>query len=312
MVGICQKTEKGNNTMLNEPTRDTVLIVDDEDALRLVLRRMLEGEGCGVLTASDGTEALEILQAHPDSISVVILDWLMPQMTGIELLRWMKTQEHIEHIPVIMLTALDDPERIKEGIDAGAFYYLVKPFQRTLLKSILRAAVSDFHNTRHLLEKLKQYEKPIALLEEGTFRFRTPEEAEQLAVMIASATPDPEHAMVIAELLMNAIEHGNLGISYEDKGKLVEEDLWRAEVDRRLALPENANKDVVVRMKRADRNLQIEIEDQGIGFDFERYLRIDQSRLFDNHGRGIAIASASLNVQFLGKGNHLVVTIPVG
>jgi DNA-binding response OmpR family regulator len=298
--------------MSNKPTRDTVLIVDDEDALRDVLRRMLEGEGCGVLTARDGTEGLEMLQAHPESISVVILDWVMPQMSGIELLRWMKTQDHIEHIPVIMLTALDDPERIKEGIDAGAFYYLVKPFQRTLLKSILRAAVFDFHNTRHLLEKLKQYEKPIALLEEGTFRFRTPEEAEQLAVMIASETPDPEHAMVIAELLMNAIEHGNLGITYEEKGKLVEEDLWQAEVDRRLALPENANKNVVVRMKKANRNLQIEIEDQGTGFDFERYLRFDESRLFDNHGRGIAIAMASLNVQFLGTGNKVVVTFPVG
>lgn len=298
--------------MLNEPTRDTVLIVDDEDALRDVLRRMLEGEGCGVLTARDGTEGLEILQAHPESISVVILDWVMPQMSGIELLRWMKTQDHIEHIPVIMLTALDDPERIKEGIDAGAFYYLVKPFQRTLLKSILRAAVFDFHNTRHLLEKLKQYEKPIALLDEGTFRFRTPEEAEQLAVMIASETPDPEHAMVIAELLMNAIEHGNLGITYEEKGKLVEDDLWQAEVDRRLALPENANKNVVVRMKKADRNLQIEIEDQGTGFDFERYLRIDESRLFDNHGRGIAIAMTLLKVQFLGTGNRVVVTFPVG
>jgi len=298
--------------MLNEPTRDTILIVDDEDALRDVLRRTLEGEGCGVLTARDGTEGLEILQAHPESISVVILDWVMPQMSGIELLRWMKTQDHIEHIPVIMLTALDDPERIKEGIDAGAFYHLVKPFQRTLLKSILRAAVFDFHNTRHLLEKLKQYEKPIALLQEGTFRFRTPEEAEQLAVMIASATPDPEHAMVIAELLMNAIEHGNLGISYEDKGKLIEEERWQAEVDRRLALPENATKDVVVRMKKADRNLQIEIEDQGTGFDFERYLRIDQSRLFDNHGRGIAIAMTLLKVQFLGTGNKVVVTIPVG
>ncbi|TSA17233.1 response regulator [bacterium] len=298
--------------MSNEPTRDTVLIVDDEDALRDVLRRMLEGEGCGVLTARDGTEGLEMLQAHPESISVVILDWVMPQMSGIELLRWMKTQDHIEHIPVIMLTALDDPERIKEGIDAGAFYYLVKPFQRTLLKSILRAAVFDFHNTRHLLEKLKQYEKPIALLEEGTFRFRTPEEAEQLAVMIASETPDPEHAMVIAELLMNAIEHGNLGITYEEKGKLVEDDLWQAEVDRRLALPENANKNVVVRMKKADRNLQIEIEDQGTGFDFEQYLRFDESRLFDNHGRGIAIAMASLNVQFLGTGNKVVVTFPVG
>jgi CheY-like chemotaxis protein len=296
---------------MSMPGRDTVLIVDDEAALREVLRRMLEEEGCGVLTAADGTEALEILQTHPDSITVVILDWIMPQMSGIELLRWMKKQGHIEHIPVIMLTALDDPERIKEGIDAGAFYYLIKPFQRPLLNSILRAAVADYHAFRHLLETLKQYKKPIALLTEGTFRFRTPQEAEQVAVMIASATPDPEHAMVIAELLLNAIEHGNLGITYAEKGKLLDENAWEKEVERRLALPENANRNAEVRMKRVGGNLQIEIEDQGSGFDFQRYLKIDESRLFDNHGRGIAIARSALNIEFVGAGNKVVVTIPV-
>ncbi|MCX6134349.1 MAG: response regulator [Ignavibacteriales bacterium] len=298
--------------MVNEPNRDTVLVVDDEEPLRDVLRRMLEEEGCGVLTASNGSEALKILQTHPDSISVVILDWMMPQMTGIELLRWMKTQRRIEHIPVIMLTALDDPARIKEGIDAGAFYYLIKPFQRMLLNSILRAAVADYHAFRHLLDTLQQYKKPIALLEEGVFRFRTPQEAEQVAVVIASATPDPEHAMVIAELLLNAVEHGNLGITYAEKGKLVDENAWEEEVTRRLALPENAERNVEVRMKRVGSNLQVEIEDQGTGFDYQRYLSIDESRLFDNHGRGIAIARAALNIEFVGTGNKVLVSIPLG
>jgi DNA-binding response OmpR family regulator len=297
--------------MVNEPSRDTVLVVDDEEPLRDVLQRMLEEEGCGVLTAPDGAEGLKILETHPESISVVILDWMMPQMTGIELLRWMKKQKHIEHIPVIMLTALDDPDRIKEGIDAGAFYYLIKPFQRPLLNSILRAAVADYHAYRHLLETLKQYKKPIALLEEGTFRFRTPQEAEQVAVMIASATPDPEHAMVIAELLLNAVEHGNLGITYAEKGKLLEADLWEQEVTRRLALPENANRNVEVRVKRMAGNLQVEIQDQGPGFDYNRFLTIEESRLFDNHGRGIAIARSALNVEFVGSGNKVIVSIPV-
>lgn len=296
---------------MKTPGRDTVLIVDDEEPLRVVLRKMLEEEGCGVFTAADGTEALNIIQTHPDSVSVVILDWMMPQMSGIELLRWMKKQPHIEHIPVIMLTALDDPDRIKEGIDAGAFYYLIKPFQRPLLNSILRAAVADYHAFRHLLETLKQYKKPIALLEEGTFRFRTPQEAEQVAVMIASATSDPEHAMVIAELLLNAVEHGNLGITYAEKGKLLDENAWEREVTQRLALPENADRNVEVRMKRVDGSLQIEIEDQGSGFDFERFLKIDESRLFDNHGRGIAIARAALDVEYVGSGNKVVVTIPI-
>jgi DNA-binding response OmpR family regulator len=290
---------------------DTVLIVDDEQALRSVLGKMLIDEGCRILTAADGTEAQAILLANPEPISVVILDWMMPQMTGIELLRWMKKQTFIEHIPVIMLTALDDPERIKEGIDAGAFYYLVKPFQRPLLQSILRAAVSDYHSTRQLLEKLKQCARPLAFMDEGTFRFRTIGEAEQLAVMIASASPEPEHSMVIAELLLNAVEHGNLGITYEDKGKLITDNIWNEEVDRRLALPENRKKYAVVRMSKNGPNMRIEIEDQGPGFDFARFMQIDESRLFDNHGRGIAIARSALNVEFLQPGNRVVVTIPM-
>ena len=301
----------GNEEILTEHRVDTVLIVDDEQALRSVLARMLIEEGCSVLTAADGTDAQAILQANPEPISVVILDWMMPQMSGIELLRWMKKQARIEHIPVIMLTALDDPERIKEGIDAGAFYYLVKPFQRKLLQSILRAAVSDYHSTRQLLEKLKQCARPLAFMEEGTFRFRTLAEADQLAVMIASATPEPEHAMVIAELLLNAMEHGNLGITYEDKGRLVADNTWNEEIDRRLALPENEKKYATVRMRKEGSNLRVEIEDEGPGFDFERFMQIDESRLFDNHGRGIAIARSALNVEFVQPGNKVIVTIPM-
>ncbi len=296
---------------MKEPTSDTVLIVDDEQALRIVLQKMLHDEGCNVVTAADGSEALEILRSSYESISAVVLDWMLPQMTGIELLRWMKMQPHIDLIPVIMLTALDDPDRIKEGIDAGAFYYLVKPFQKPLLQSILRAAVSDYHSSRHLLEKLKQCARPFVFLQEGSFRFRTIEEAEQLAVMIASATPDPEHAMFISELLLNAVEHGNLGITYEDKFKLVEENTWLAEIERRLALAENAQKYVEVKVKKEAGLLRIEIEDQGPGFDFERFLKIDESRLYDNHGRGIAIARSALNVEFVGAGNKAVVTIPM-
>jgi DNA-binding response OmpR family regulator len=300
-----------NEEVVTEHRIDTVLIVDDEQALRSVLGKMLIDEGCRVLTAADGVEAQSILTANPEPISVVILDWLMPEMSGIDLLRWMKVQPRIEHIPVIMLTALDDPERIKEGIDAGAFYYLIKPFQKPLLQSILRAAVSDYHSTRQLLEKLKQCARPLAFMDEGTFRFRTLAEADQLAVMIASATPEPEHAMVIAELLLNAVEHGNLGITYEDKGRLVAENTWNEEIDRRLALPANQKKYAIARMRREGSTLRVEIEDQGPGFDFESYMQINEVRMFDNHGRGIAIARSALNMEFVQPGNRVIVTIPM-
>ncbi|MCX6144299.1 MAG: ATP-binding protein, partial [Ignavibacteriales bacterium] len=152
---------------------------------------------------------------------------------------------------------------------------------------------------------------PLAFMEEGTFRFRTLAEADQLAVMIASATPEPEHAMVIAELLLNAVEHGNLGITYEDKGRLVADNTWNEEIDRRLALPENEKKYAMVRMRKEGTNLRVEIEDEGPGFDFERFMHIDEARLFDNHGRGIAVARSTLDVEFIQPGNKVIVTIPM-
>jgi len=297
--------------MISEIPLDTVLIVDDDVPMQKVLQRMLLDEGYNCLTANDGLEAQEIVQSKSDTLSAVVLDWMMPRMTGIELLRWMKEQPQIEHVPVVMLTAMDQPSHIREGIEAGAFYYLTKPFQRPLLRSIVRAAVADMHCRRQMLKKLKECAKPLAFLEEGTFRLRTLDEADLLAVRIASATPDPEHAIVIGELLANAVEHGSLGITYEEKTKLVDDNIWEAEVARRLALPENAGKSVQVRMKRGDKNIEIVIEDQGPGFDFERWVKFDESRVFDNHGRGIAIAMASLNIQFLGSGNKVLVTIPV-
>jgi CheY-like chemotaxis protein len=297
--------------MTAESGRDNILVVDDDQAMQTLLVQTLQLEGFDCLTADDGDDAQGILQSSPEALSAVVLDWVMPRMSGIELLRWMKRQPHIEHIPVVMLTALTDPSCIKEGIDAGAFYYLTKPFQRELLHSIVSAAVSDFHCSRKMLRKLKESEKPLALLEEGTFRFRTLAEAELLAVRLASATPDPEHAMPIAELLMNAVEHGNLGITYQEKTQLIENNTWETEVERRLALPENVQKDVLVRMRKRGASLLIEIVDQGPGFDYEPYLTMDESRLFHNHGRGIAIARASLKIDYLGSGNKVVVTIPL-
>jgi len=294
-----------------ESERDSILVVDDDRAMQMLLVNTLRLEGFDCLTADDGTEAQEILRSNPEAVTTVVLDWVMPRMSGIDLLRWMKNQPHIEHIPVVMLTALSDPSRIKEGIEAGAFYYLTKPFQRELLRSIVTAAVSDCHCSRKMLRKLQESEKPLALLEEGTFRFRTLADAELLAVRLASSTPDPEHAMPIAELLMNSVEHGSLGITYEEKTQLVENNTWEAEVERRLALPENVRKDVLVRMKKEGGSLRIEIEDQGPGFDYEQYLKMDESRLFHNHGRGIAIARASLKIDYIGSGSKVVVTIPL-
>ncbi|MEX2189406.1 MAG: response regulator, partial [Bacteroidota bacterium] len=98
-----------------------------------MLVKMLEGEGYELLTANDGVHAQEVINAAGDRISAVILDWSMPRMTGIEFLQWAKAQQRFEQIPMIMHTVLTGPEQMREGIDAGAFYYLPKPATREVI-----------------------------------------------------------------------------------------------------------------------------------------------------------------------------------
>jgi CheY-like chemotaxis protein/anti-sigma regulatory factor (Ser/Thr protein kinase) len=289
---------------------DTVLIVDDDPTTLLLIKTILGNEGYRLFTAADGKEAQELIQKESHPITAILLDWEMPRMNGIDLLRWLKEQPEFEHTPVIMQTARDSAANIREGINEGAFYYLTKPVNRDVLLSIIRAAVVDFHSRQKLLREVKSNENPFGLLVDGTFCFRTLSEGEFLAVRIANASPVPEKVTVISELITNAIEHGNLGITYDEKTGYVTDGRWQAEVERRLALPEYEDKYVQLHVEKHPSRLVVTIEDQGKGFDHTKYLDFDEARVFDNHGRGIAMAKTSLEIHYLGKGNKVVVTIP--
>ncbi len=290
---------------------DSILVADDDPGIILLIRSVLGRGDYTIETASDGAVARTLIEAKPDRFSTILLDWEMPGMTGIELLRWIKAQPDLTDIPVILQTARDGVEQIAEGIDAGAFYYLTKPFDSRLLLSIVNAALGDYHSRISLARRLRDSQNPFHNLEEGLFRYRTLEEGEQLGVWIANSCPDPEKAMVLTEIMTNAVEHGNLGITYSEKSALVEERAWLTEVQRRLGLPEFSEKYVEVRLKRAAGQLTVVIEDQGAGFDFRKYLKFNPTRMFDNHGRGIALAGMSLGLEYEGRGNRARVTIPL-
>jgi DNA-binding response OmpR family regulator len=289
---------------------DCVLLADDDREMLMLNEMLLLDAGYGVFTAPDGAEARDFLRKTKEPISAMVLDWMMPGMTGIELLKWIKQQPSLQQIPVVMFTGRANAESIREGIDAGAFYYLVKPADPKVIRSIVAAAVFDFRLKQELLRKLQESENPFQFLQEGTFRCRTLAEGEKLAIYLANAASSPQYVLGISEIIINAIEHGNLGISYRDKSELVDRGKWVQEVERRLSLPENNTKHVQVTMKRDPNLMTILIEDQGPGFDFKQYLKMDEIRVFDNHGRGIAMTGTYITLKFLGSGNKVQLTIP--
>lgn len=120
--------------------RHTILVVDDETSIREMLVISLESAGYNVLQAENAKTAHSlVLDKHPD---LILLDWMMPVTTGLELIRRLKRDEMTDYIPVIMLTAKAEESSKISGLDSGADDYIAKPFSpRELLsrvKAILR------------------------------------------------------------------------------------------------------------------------------------------------------------------------------
>ncbi len=288
-----------------------LLIVDDEPLNLEILSEYFDGQGYRLSMAENGEVAWAMLKQHPD-VDLVLLDRMMPGIDGVELLKRIKADQELKPIPVIMQTAASAPEQVREGLLAGALYYLTKPYERDSLLSIVRAALADGNTRRDLQQRLREHTNALRLMESARFSLSTLDEVGCLAVFLAQACPEPEGAVLgLSELLVNAIEHGNLGISYEEKSSLKRSDQWQEEISRRQQLPENAGKRVDVTFERDGGCIRICITDQGNGFDWSRYLDFDPARAFDPNGRGIAMArlGSFRELQYQGKGNVVLATI---
>lgn len=286
----------------------TVLLVDDNAANLEILEDYLEDSGYTLVSACDGVDALEKLMLQPQRYHAVLLDLMMPRMTGMEVLQHMKAHPILAHVPVIIQTAAATPAEVTEGLAAGAHYYLTKPFQKADLLAILTTAIRDHSAYLSVQEELETTAGTLQLLHNGTFRFRTLEEARRLAALLAHAYPDPSRVVTgLLELLLNAVEHGNLGITYGEKSRFLETGQLDEEIARRLKEPAYAGRCAVATFIRHGQDLYLSVIDEGAGFDWRPFLHLDPSRAFDTHGRGIATAKMVSfdSLEYHGAGNHV-------
>ena len=147
----------------------SVLVVDDHALDRKLLTAHLTPEGYDVDTAADGVEAWGKLNADPERYDVVLLDRTMPRMDGMQLLGRMKEDEQLRMVPVILQTALAHRDQILEGIRAGAYYYLTKPYDVDMLRSIVRTAIFDHVGYRELQTQVKKGFNSLKLMQTAAF-----------------------------------------------------------------------------------------------------------------------------------------------
>ena len=290
-----------------------ILVVEDEEIIAELIRLTLKEQGCLVTIMNDAETAWYALE-NGMNFDAILLDRGLPGMDGMSLLRRIKADAHLQKIPVIIETSLDDIDSVREGLSAGAYYYLVKPLHPPLLLAVVHAAVDQYRDITSVQAALHEAEQAMSYLEAGVFRFRTLAEARALAQGLAHACPAPRRVVLgLQELLINAVEHGNLGISYTDKTQLLIEDRWLEEIERREADPFYLARRVTVSLARNTGSLKFTIQDEGEGFSWEKYLELSPERAFDPHGRGIAMAKkiSFNNIEYQGNGNTVTVTIDI-
>jgi CheY-like chemotaxis protein len=288
-----------------------VLVVDDEVMNLEIIQIYLEDAGFRTISAQNGQVALDQLANHPE-VSVIVLDRMMPVMDGMQFMAELNALPDRRDIPVIMQTAAAYSEQILEGMKAGVYYYLPKPYEKAMFVGIVRTAYDEFCKKQNLVREVQSHSCVSGLLTQAVFRFRTIEEARNLSHYLAVFCPDPTNTVYgLGELLINAIEHGNLGITYDEKKELIIKNQLHEEIARRLENPQFANKYATVVYLLDDNGIAITIKDQGAGFDWQKYIHLDPARMTDPHGRGIATAKmlSFSDIQYRGNGNEVVARV---
>jgi len=292
----------------------TVLVVDDEVFNLDLITDYLSEFDIDVVCVESGEQALSVLHETPDRFSAILLDRMMPEMNGIEVLERVKNDDLINRLPVIMQTASSGKKNMLEGLKAGAYYYLSKPYDQETLVAIVKAAIRDYQHYVQIQKNLKQSVQTLKMMDRGIFNLKSLDEGRSLAILLANACPNSERVVLgLTELIINAVEHGNLGITYKEKSILNTEGSWESEVVKRLALPAYRDKYVTVEFSRSESEITFVILDQGEGFDWEKFIKISPDRAFDSHGRGIALANSISfkTVEYLDSGNKVCVTVPL-
>ncbi|PQP84313.1 histidine kinase [Paenibacillus sp. PCH8] len=326
----------------------TILIVDDDPVNRHVLLNLLSTERYRVIAADSGHAALKLREEFP-SIDLVITDWMMPKMSGLELCRKLREHSSLSELPILMLTARGLPEDIKHGFQAGANDFLSKPVDAGELRARVRTLIAMRSSVQEAIRTemafLQAQIKPHFLYN-------------ALNVIIATCAVNPDKA---TDLLIELSHYLRGSFDFQNREQLVpltkelelvesyvhleqarfEERLvveYEVEPEVRLYLPplsiqplvENAIRHGVMeraaggtvhlRIFKEDEHVVIQVQDDGVGIPPERMAQVKSGRTEGPGGVGLqninrrlmSIYGQGLEIQsHVGKGTQIRFRIPV-
>lgn len=268
-----------------------ILIVDDEAPVRNLLVKAARKLGFETREAESGNLALPLLDDFvPD---LVVTDILMPGISGLDLLAEIRRRGR--GTVVVVVTALPDTPFILRALELQANNFIIKPFRIAEIAALFaKYAAGVERRAAGEAVRAMLLGRSLSLRMESRLD-RIPDVAEFLVSETGTLFTDTERLSIrlgISELLINAVEHGNLGITYEEKSTTLQEGLeaFQSLLAYRLAAPEAAARQVRVRYDQSDGECAWTIADDGAGFDWRHALADDAADAFaEFHGRGIMI-----------------------
>lgn len=129
----------------NENNKPSVLLVDDDSQSLMILEEYLGQYGYQLSTATDGYQAWLLLENNPKRYDIVLLDWNMPILNGIEVLKRIKAHSQLQHVFVIMQTTNAMEQQIQQGMNAGADDYITKPYNEQNIHSRVEKAIQEIN-----------------------------------------------------------------------------------------------------------------------------------------------------------------------
>ncbi len=290
-----------------------LLLIDDEQLVRDELGGILRDEGYDVITGSDGQEGLALFRSeHPD---MVITDIRMPKLDGLSVAITIKNEA--PQVPITVVTGHGTESMAIEALRAGVTDFLKKPVRL----EDLSGALARMETTRQLGTPQEQRGMPASVeVVEQIWKYRLNNELEVIPEFVegllgqvaANMAPQSitELNIALRELIVNAMEHGNLGISFEDKSQALEEGTLDELLRLRADQPEYDGRQVTITASRLKKVVYIQIADMGGGFDWHEFAdSTDPKHLLSSHGRGVLLARMSVDaLSYNDKGNQVTVT----
>jgi len=285
----------------------SILIIDDEPPVRDVLRLMLSENGYRVYEAESGKKGIELFRLHnPD---IVLTDVHMPDGSGLEVTKSIKTMWH--DADVVIMTGFGSEEVVIEALRSGASNYIKKPIEVKELLNILESIIFKREN-RKRFEVLKEIiVAETKQLVVGNDMSRVWGAINQIFFNISSSIEEnliEGIKLGLYEILINAIEHGNLGITYEEKEDALNSNSYETLVASRLKTADGEGKKIDIRSSYENDTISIEVRDEGKGFDFRKVTAsLESEAIFSAHGRGILLASLYYDsVEYIEPGNRVI------